>query len=679
MASPLVVTHNGVEYAVAARRSGALKGEAFFTEDTVPSFREALTVGGISKLVDALGVSNLTFPNFIDGFGRDRIDSDSALKLSEYRRCYYATNDIRFARQWYNPILEEDSTESGLEVVRASVAFKGNLWSIWEDDTGTDIVARKYTGSSTAWSGGGSVEANSSATIGLKILAHKTHMIVLSANGQTHNTFRSTDGASWAAATTDITTSLLANNITLHENFDAGLLASVGNQAVAIIYDEDSGTVTFFSSADAGNVWVDEAVDIASGNGPQGVAVMNGIDNAQKLYVATREGIHEVDTAPGTWTFDLVFPMVPHNDNGRGMIVADDGTLWFAQGVDNDSVPIVYQMSTFNGVRQIQVVPNDFSKGDGLPEAQLGPIRDMISAQGMVYVAAGGGKASRNASIFVHNGRGWSSMRAHGDDDEKIEWLAASGDDDGTPRLHYAVRTGTAVSNTKFLGQAFVNPVSGVSVKREASGYIDLPYVDLGFPLDSGPWLQVGINAEDLSATNSNEFICVDYGIDDGSGGVQARTTTDLGDFLSGTSKIDFASGAGVDSVNLGLRVNSYRDATTNTHTPKGKDVQIAAVKETPVRERFTFAIDIKATMALPGGRPGRTAENIVTNWKAARDLKTIATFTYGPVTTSRYVKVRQATWRMSLAKGASTQGAVRAKSGIQREGYVDIVLEEVV
>ena len=184
MASPLVVTHNGVEYAVAARRSGALKGEAFFTEDTVPSFREALTVGGISKLVDALGVSNLTFPNFIDGFGRDRIDSDSALKLSEYRRCYYATNDIRFARQWYNPILEEDSTESGLEVVRASVAFKGNLWSIWEDDTGTDIVARKYTGSSTAWSGGGSVEANSSATIGLKILAHKTHMIVLSANGQ---------------------------------------------------------------------------------------------------------------------------------------------------------------------------------------------------------------------------------------------------------------------------------------------------------------------------------------------------------------------------------------------------------------------------------------------------------------------------------------------------------------
>lgn len=872
MVASLLVTLNASpnKYVVANHLTGPLKGSPRFVTDIVPPFREGLNVSGLPQLVDVPGVSTLIFPNFIDGLGRDRIDSDSAKKLAEYRRFNDATGDTRFARQVTLPILKEDSTETGLEIIRASSSFKSNLWAAWEDGTSTQILARKYVGSTTSWDAGGRVltvptfdaattsttdgfshttttrggrfmllavlastepssitydgvsmtkitsgsvssltlavwkltapstgsntvtltgeggiveiavvtysnvdqttpvetesGANGTSTapsvsastaggrlvfdamgangsgsatvgsdqtervnvvnnqrlacseedgnassvtmswtlassvawrtfavpingggigVGLDMHPHKNRLLSLNVFTESHTVSFSTDGATWLAPITNLVGNLLANDITANEDIDAGLLETVGNEAVSIIWDEDSGTITFFSSSDAGDNWTDETLDISSGNGPQGVAVMAGIDNADKLYVGTREGLYEVDTSPSTWTADLIFPMVGNSDNCRRMKVGQNGALWFAQGVDDDSLPIVYNMFTHNGVREFTVVPNDFSSGDGLPAARLGPIRWMEPAQKMMYVGMGGGKSGRNASIFCHNGRGWHSMRKHGTANQKIEWIAASGDDDGTPRLHYAIRTASGTSDTVFLAQPFVNPSTGVSIKRESSGYIDLPTLDAGFPGDNGAWLQVLINAENLSAANTGEYINVDYGVDDGSGGLQARTTTDLGDFLSGTTRINFPStaggtdnGAGRSSVNLGLRVNLHRDGTTNTDTPQLKDVRIAVLKEPPIRDRFSFTIDVLATMELTG----RTAENIITDWETARDLITLPTFTYGPVTTARYVKVRQATWNMVLVSGSPGGAAsVQNMAQVQREGFIIVVLEEVV
>ena len=856
MTSAINVRLNGQDYVVANR-----KGHPIFSTEMVDPTQESINTSGLPRLSDVPGVSTLVFPNFIDGFGRDRIDSDSAFEKSEYRRCYYATCDIRWARQQYLPILEANSTHSGLEVIRASESYKGNLWALWEDISGATVLSRKYDGSETDWIAGGrvgpiplfdastestsdgfshtvgtkgnrllivavfagteptavtyggvsmvkitqadipsgnelglwklvapasggntvtltgessltavqaisyynvdqstptgtvgvtegsgtssavaatgngaslifgvavgnrtltgaagqterentfnsgglasadkpgsgattltwtqdsaghasiAVPINSSAVVGLDIHAHKTHLLALCAAADGHVVTRSTDGVTFSPPSTPVTQGLLDNVVTAHEDIDAGLLATVGNEAVAVLWHESNGTITFFSSTNAGDAWADETIDIASGNGPQGVAVMNGIDNAQKLYVGTREGLYEVDTSPSTWTADLIFPMTGNNDNCRRMAVGQDGALWFAQGVDDDTAPIVYRLFTNNGTRQFMKSPNDFSEGDGLPAERLGPIRRMIPAQGMMYVAAGGGKAGRKASIFVHNERGWSSIRAHGTVNQPIEWMAASGDDDGVPRLHYAVRsTDRATSDTKFLKQPFVNPVSGVGVDRESSGFIDLPYLDAGFPGDSGAWLQVVINAERLSESNSNEFINVDYGHDDTSsgGGLHARTNTDLGDFLSGTNSIDFASGAGIESVNMGLRINFARDGGNNEHTPKLKDVRIAVLKEVAIRDRFTFTIDVKATAV----KTKRTPENIISDWETARALKTLAEFTYGPVTTARRVKVRRALWNVYLAEGSSSQGSIQGSAQVQRDGFIDVVLEEVV
>ena len=833
----------------------------------IPPFAEFIPNVGPSRPADVQGRIGLAFPNLSLGLGRDRINSDSANKVDEYRRFFDSTLDTRFPRDIRLPILEEDSTETGLEVIRCSTPFKGNLWALWQDAGSKQVVSRKFVGSSTTWTAGGNLfsaltfdaTASSSTTSGtsltyshtvasqsnrvlvvgvyssggdpsgvtydgdaltkltsisngsgsyssiwykatpstgsnsivvsvssghifsssvsyynadidtpladgqtangsgttstitanagndvifdvlgvangstslsigagqtarqtltsgshaagmstevqsgsttpmswtwtegviafahvagrirgsssvpLDIVSHKTSMISLSASRDDHVIFHSTDGATWTVASTPITTGLLSNSVTAHEDIDAGLLASIGNEVAAAVWHEDNGTITFFSSSNIGVAWNDEAVDINSGNGPQGVAVLAGIDNEDKLYVGTREGLYEVDTAPSTWTFRLIMPMVPHEDNCRRMQVHSDGALWFSQGVDNDSPPTVYRMFVTNGARQIERVPNDFSAGDGLASDRLGPIRWMASAQGTMYVSMGGGAGSRNGSVMAHTGLGWHSMRRHGTANKKIEWLAASADDDGTPRLHYAIRTAAGTSDSKFLTQPFVSPASGVTIKREASGYVDLPYVDAGF-LEIGTWLFYQVNAEDLSASDSGEYIAVTDGID-ASGALQARTNNSRGNILSSTTSLDIASGAGVASTNLGARLTLHRDGSVNTHTPKLKDIRVGVLKEPGVRERYEFTIDVDATAKASGISD---PEVVISNLETARDLTTLPAFTYGSIGT-KYVKVRVVNKAENFQE-ENVSGAVAPRAQTRRNGLVQVVVEEVV
>jgi hypothetical protein len=625
------VSLNGQGYSV---RPSERNGQRLLVHrGEIPAFGEVYSQSGVQGQDRINSYTAKLYPSSSAGFGRNRTASDSALVPGEYTHFWDSTCETRFVNDRRLPILEEDSTETGLEVIRASATFKFALWAIWEDTLSSQLVSRVYDASSTAWSGGATFD--SSTLVGLDLIGHKTHLISLQAVFNDHIISRSTDGATWAHSTTVIPINLLSNNVSAHEEIDAGLLAEIGGDAVALIWHESNGTITFYSSTDAGDVWVDESVDIASGNGPQGVAVLTGPDSEDKLILGTREGIYEIDTAPSTWTTRLIHPMVPHSDNCRKMTVHSDGSLWFAQGVSDDAPAPVFRMFADTNGYHVGPVPNSLHLHDGVPEEMLGPIRWMKSSQGFMYVSIGGGKSGRNARILCHNGKGWHSMRRHGTENQKIEWIDVSSDDDGNERLHYSVRTAADTSNTKFLGFPNTNPSSGVSIKREASGYIDLPYIDGGMPLITSNYLRVGINAEDLSDTNSNEFINVDFGEDDGSGGLNARTNTDLGDFLAGTKTIRLGSNAGIASVNLGLRVNLHRDSTTNTETPKLKDVEIDYTKEVPTIEQFAFEVDIAAT----ADAQGLTEEGVITLLETARDLGTLPILTYGNVG-NKYVSV---------------------------------------
>lgn len=612
------------------------------------------------------------FPNFMLGFGRDRVASDSARNPDEYRRFFDSTCDTRFEKI-YLPILEEDSVETAARVVKAYALFKGDIHSAWQGAT-ADPTNFTYTGSTTTWTSKGAIRAvGGVATVVLDMIAHKTHLICHVANANDHLIERSTDGATWASATTPPTANLLTNNIVGNEDSDFGLLADVGGEAILVAWHEANGTITFFSSTDAGDVWVDEAVDIASGNGPQGTAVMPGIDNEDKLLVGTREGLWEVDTAPATWTFRLIFPMTPNNSNCRRMTVHSDGALWFSQGVDDDSPPTTYRMFTSEGQRRFEVVPNDLASGDGVVDDMLGPIRWMHSSEGFLYACIGGGKAGRNARIICHTGRGWHSMRRNGSANVKLENCFVSGDDDGTPRLHYSLRTAAATTTSHFLGQPNVNPASGVTISRESTGIIDLPYIDGGMPLISAAWLRFGINASALSADNSGEFIQMTYGLN-----AASRTTSPSSpfEFVSGTLTQDLpeasegTSGIGEPARNIGTRVTLNRDSGSNSDTPELEDVEINYLKIPLTLEGYIFTVDV--------GRSTGKNEQVIKDLKTARDLPTLPILNYAS-SGNRFVKVRPPLRWFPEITERSASGAIAPDVLAQRGGYVDVRCEEII
>jgi len=445
-------------------------------------------------------------------------------------------------------------------------------------------------------------------TVALDIIQHKTNLVALVANQDDQEAWTSEDGLTWNVATTQITAGLLDDTaVSANEDIDAGLLASIGGELIALVWDEDGGTITAFNSTNAGVAWTDESgFDIASTNGPQGVAVYPDIDGANKLYVGTAEGLYIVDTSPSTWTYELVMPMPHSTDNCRRMTI-HQGSLFFAQGVDNSSPAPIYKL-TVQGNSRIIEPGFGLSYGDGVPSDLLGPVRWMQSSSDQLFIAVGGGtvggSTGKKGRILAWNGFGWHHMTKNSTADYPMQWLHVGSGDDGTPRLHFALRTASTTSDTKFLEQPLVNPRSGVTIKREGDGqFIELPYYDLGMPHNSKNFLAAHISADDLTA--SHETVEFHYGINGSD-----RDDTDLGDFTSAVSKLQFASGAGVSAKDIGIMLKLNREDGDTSKTPKIKDIIIEGVVVPSILYEHQMTIDLQQTAE----DTGQSVETVISN-----------------------------------------------------------------
>ena len=412
----------------------------------------------------------------------------------------------------------------------------------------------------------------------------------------------------------DIQHSLLSNVVTANEDIDAGLLLTLGDELVAAVWDEVGKVIRFYSTSDVDEnmKWVDQNVRISSSRGPLGICAYPDIDRVLKIYVATYEGIYVIDPSGTDWDYQLIFPMTGHGDNGRRMTI-HNGSIWIAQGVGNTSPASIYKL-TVQGDRRLIESGFGLSTGDSVPSDMMGSVSWMKSAGDILYMSVGGHSGSTKSRVLAHNSLGWHHMTQHTTANQPIEWIDFSGDDDATPRLHYAIRTGTAVSNAKFLGEPNVNPRSGVSIKREDDsdnvvGYLDLPYIDLGMPHESKAWLRGHVNADDLNSSAADEYIAIEYGTDNA-----ARTTTALGNFTSATTANTFASNAGVSAVNIGMRVHLLRGSTV-ANTPKLKDITVEAMVvpgNGNVMYQHEFNIDISQTASTNG----LSSETVYSNLK---------------------------------------------------------------
>tara|TARA_R100000908_G_scaffold64962_1_gene50872 strand:+ start:2880 stop:5519 length:2640 start_codon:yes stop_codon:yes gene_type:complete len=507
------------------------------------------------------------------------------------------------------------------------------------------------------------------ASVALDMITHKNKLIALVAEEETHEVHTSEDGATWTPSTTQITQNLLANNITSDENIDAGLLAEINNELVALVWHEDDGTITAFTSTNGGTAFGDESnFDIGSTNGPQGVAVYPDIDSKNKLYVGTAEGLYIVDTSVSDWTFELVFPMPHSTDNCRRMVV-HEGSLWFAQGVDNGTPAPIYRLTVQGNSRRIES-GYGLNTGDGVVDDMLGPVKWMRSSGDQLFISVGGGAANRKARILSWNGRGWHHMTRSTTANQVINWFDIGSGDDSTLRLHYGIKTSASASSFKFLEQPLVNPRSGVTIKREddsvgVTGFIDLPYIDLGMPHETKNFLRAHVNAESLDASDEN--ILIKFGTD---GAV--RTGNTLGTFTDSVTAITFASNAGVSAKSIGMQINLTR-GSTNTNTPKLKDIIVEGMV-VPGNGNLTYqhemVIDIDQTAtALDVG-----TETIYDNLKTLLATVTLVDFEFGGE--SRKVAVdREASGFLTYLDGDAYSSAPNSLAA--RRGVLRLVLAE--
>jgi hypothetical protein len=487
----------------------------------------------------------------------------------------------------------------------------------------------------------------------------------------------STDGATWTASSTgQLGSHVLLNSVTAGESIDAGKLAEIGGELIAAIWDETNSKIVFFRSTDDGDNWTIEndsggsPVNIYSTSGVKGLAVMTGTDGEQKLYIGTETGLYECDTAPTNWTIEHVDKMSGSADNCRDMIV-HQGALWYPVGADTNTAAGMRRLTNTNNTKTLEA-GFGLDYGDGVPSDLLGSFKKLVSAGDFLFASVGGGAADRNGRILCWNGRGWHHIARSSTADREIQWMDISSADDGgigTPLLHYNISTGTSTSTSHYIEYPLTNPASGVALKREdhsagQSGTIDLPFFDLGIPQENKNFLNAHVIADDLdSSTGSDkEYINVDYGLDN------AALTTDLGDITSATSKLPFASGAGVSAKNMALRLNLNR-GNTNTDTPKLRDIVVEGYVSPTTAYEHQMVVDIDATAQ----QTGQSIETVISNLETLINSVAQISFKFGAV--DKFVAADRE--RSSFSYGLKTWEAGGPNSLAERSGLCTLTLIE--
>ena len=638
---------------------------------------------------NAASYITLRIPNLTRGLGRRRVASNKAFDESEYQRGWDFRGDTRFENGSYLPPQEKVSTGE-LESIHASTEWQNKVWTLWTGasaGTGASRIAVREI-SSFNFSGGGNLVDNAVENVGQDIIPFKDKLVAMYAGGTSHHVEHSTDGASWVAATSDITAGLLSDAVTENEGAVFGRLEVAGDECVAIVWHESQNTVTFFSSSSP-EQWrtgtgKDEAVDIPCGSSIQGTAVYQGPDGVTKmLYVLVDSGLWEIDVSGATWTTSRIED-VPGGGNvlrARRMVV-HDGSLWLTTSTSYDLPFDMYRITHGNNERLIEInksvdgeVLLGLAGGDGVPTQLLGRILSMKSAGPFLYATLGGEASGRNATILCHNGLGWHYIHRNTTEAQIIPWLEVDNE-----TLHFTKRTAANAHTGHFLKNIHANPTTGISVPRDTSGFAELPIYDAGF-LETGGWMRVRINAEDMVGTDtSGEYFSVVYGIDSGTGSVQAHNTNTLANMTVGTTEKGFPStvagtdyGIGIESVNMALRVNFNRDTGDTLQSPVLKDILIDVLKQPADRDGWDLNIDIDESAKIQGV----DADAVRTNLETARDRKRQVTFYhdengYISKDSPKYVKIRPPLrWRQAVQSGANKRRNIK--------GYIAVRLEEAI
>lgn len=661
---------NSVGYALRTRDDGNVVGR-----ENLPPFVPVISNQGNPTFKSLANVDSRFWGPFTGGFGRDYTPAANVDDPLEFRRFYDATAETRFeGGVWLGLLNQTNTNPTNGQLPRASTVFNNVLYSLWDgDDTAGGnpaIISASLSG--TTWTGS-TVYSAAANSVGFSMLTFEGTMIALFGTTDDHKTRYSTNGTTWSVPTTDVTAAAMVDNLSANENFQGGLLVSVNNKAVACIWNEDASRLHFYESTGAtiGDVWTDRSGRIPTGRGPLGVAAYPGLDGNEKLYVLTEDGVWEVDASGTTYTAEHVVKMRIDITNGPrigNQMAVFSGGLWFSGGSNANTACPINRLTIQNNGRLVETGLG-LDVGDGVPAARLGACHHMVATHDALYMSVGGDAANRHTSIFAWNGQGWHSVFRNGTADQGIDWF-----DIKDNRLQFGLKERSDQpdsATSSYLDGIATNPATGIALPRQTSGYVQVPYYDAGLPTTNGVWIQARMAADSLSANTSGEFVRIEYGVNGAS-----RTTVDLGDIISGTLKLGAPPGTpgiGVSGVDIGFEITLNRDAGTNTDTPRVRSLEVRYLKLEPTLERFTFMVDLEGTAAMEDS----SVETVIASLEAARDLVTLATFTYANITQT-FVKVRELKFMETLegADGIDPQSVGDAQA--RRYGFAEVVCDQV-
>ena len=646
-----------------------------------------------------LAVDSKVFGPLIYGIGREEIPTLLSKDPTQYQMYFDGIFDGRWPTGIYGALLRVAVTDTGIERVWAFADFKGKLEALWtESTTGNHkMFVVEYDSATPDWvqASGALVHDNTQDKTGLDMVAYKDKLVTMYAGLNDHIVHHSTDTITWTISVTPITTNLLGTNVTDNQDVDGGKLVEIGGELVAVVWHAASSLITFFSTTDV-ITWTDEAVDIsdtpfAGGGGVKGAAKILAPNDIDHLIVGTRAGLWDVDVSAGTWIITSInSPISAHPDSCRNM-VNHNSELWYPQGVSTNDVFQVWRMFIgTNGKWQHEPTPGSPHLRDGLPTDMLGTVTAMASSGGFCYIAVGGGKAGRKATIFCHNSKGWHPIAQLATENRIIHTMAVSAEDDGTVRLHFDEKVGTDDSEPIILENINAHPNTALSIAREAVSTVTLPRFDGGFPNTKAAWLKVRGKISDLDATNSGEYVEVKYGKD----GEANNANTDLGnalvddgthdqnDFYSNAKVLSWVAQAstpfikpeGVESVTMGLELtlNGVTPAT-----PRGQAIEVDYLRIPEIINEFTFDVDLRAMLELS---PGTSAASIVSTLRTALASKILVEFTNNDATTI-YVHVDHVEERLIRAEEGEQGDLISSSRNdeIILEGTVGVTVSQVI
>jgi hypothetical protein len=592
----------------------------------------AIRTVGTQRRIDNKKINRYPHQGFPLGVGWSRMDRETGRGVGGLRD---STCETRFRTVELSINNVSQTHADPAQHPKGYLNAFGDLWCAFEEDyasgEATSSFARKFA--SNAYSGGGSISDAGNNDQGRRVfdLVHWEQRMYALVNGidgsstaneeLVYKIYSSLDGATWTEETganfpdTPASNRYIPTSITRRNNFDddMGKLVSFGGTLLAAVWRHPSSTdgdglIEVLSKTDnsVAGAWTSHAT-LASGDGPKAFVVWRDPTNLAVTVpvVITAENIWKVDVSGNAVIALLPAGVLTGDPNdGRDAHVGLDGNLYVPLG---SGEILCIQVAETNQIVVTFVGP----PGDGLVTARQGHVNAIVAPPGpWLFVSYGGHAADKTAGIWAieyrwqqdpqtgKHFRAWHHLYIESDDDIDIYLMGFSAAPDASPRLHFALEHATD-AEMFVMGNPLISAKgTGTAQQKQTSGFIRLPTDDLGDPQSSAAVLQALVDADDLDASTSGEYIKLEDGLDG-----DADTTNDRGDFLSGDKDLTYGtSNRGVSAKTIASRLTLHRSGGAGgVASPALYEFEIQARNKLTVLRGWQVPIDLELTAAERG------------------------------------------------------------------------------